>query len=412
MISDKERFEAFFEFASMGILVADQHGKIIMANQLLLQQFGYEQRSALIGQPVETLIPASARTRHHQYRENYIQQPERRIMGVGRDLFGVKQDGTEIPVEISLSHYEENGQKFVIAFVIDISRRKEIENAVLQQKEALADSLEKIEKLNDELEEKVNFRTRQLQEALEHIEASRDELSKALNKEKELSDLKSRFVSMASHEFRTPLSTILSSTSLLAKYTETEEQEKRDKHIARIKSSVKNLSGILDEFLSIGRIEDGRIVVHYDHFNIKELIQTVCTEMKVICKSRQQIEYTHEGHQIVYLDPSLLRNIIINLISNAIKFTNEEGVISVHTEMTDTQLNLEVSDNGIGISQKDQEHLFERFFRATNVTNIPGTGLGLHIVSKYVELMEGTVKFESELEKGTTFIITFNQQTV
>ncbi|HNP54315.1 MAG TPA: HAMP domain-containing sensor histidine kinase, partial [Ferruginibacter sp.] len=291
-------------------------------------------------------------------------------------------------------------------------RRKEIEHAVLQQKEALAASLEKIEKMNDELEEKVNFRTRQLQEVLEHIEASRDELSKALSKEKELSDLKSRFVSMASHEFRTPLSTILSSTSLLAKYTESEEQEKRDKHIARIKSSVKNLSGILDEFLSIGRIEDGRIVVHPDHFNVRELIQAVCTEMKVICKSKQQIQYTHEGHEIVYLDPSLLRNIIINLISNAIKFTSEDGVISIHTEMTDTQLTIEVSDNGIGISQKDQEHLFERFFRATNVTNIPGTGLGLHIVSKYVELMDGTVKFESELEKGTTFIITFKQQTV
>lgn len=412
MISDKERFEAFFEFASMGILVADQYGKIVMANQLLLQQFGYSNKEDLLHKPVEILIPASARSKHHQYREQFNQKPERRMMGVGRDLFGVKKDGTEIPVEISLSHYAEGDQQYVIAFVIDISQRKEIEHAVLQQKEALAASLEKIEKMNDELEEKVNFRTRQLQEALEHIEASRDELSKALSKEKELSDLKSRFVSMASHEFRTPLSTILSSTSLLAKYTESEEQEKRDKHIARIKSSVKNLSGILDEFLSIGRIEDGRIVVHPDHFNVRELIQAVCTEMKVICKSKQQIQYTHEGHEIVYLDPSLLRNIIINLISNAIKFTSEDGVISIHTEMTDTQLTIEVSDNGIGISQKDQEHLFERFFRAANVTNIPGTGLGLHIVSKYVELMEGTVKFESELEKGTTFIITFKQQTV
>jgi PAS domain S-box-containing protein len=408
---DKDRFEALFEFASMGILIANGSGIIEEVNLLLIQQFGYEKKEDLVGRNVEDLIPRRFGDRHRQHREGFVANPERRTMGTGRDLYGLKKDGTEMPVEVSLSHFIENNQFFVIAFVIDISRRKEIEQAVLRQKEELAANVLKIERLNDELEEKVAMRTKQLKETMEHLEASRDELTRALNKEKELSDLKSRFVSMASHEFRTPLSTILSSASLLAKYTEAEEQDKRDKHIGRIKSSVNNLSGILNEFLSIGRIEDGKIVIHEDHFNIRELVISICQEIKVLAKSKQRIEYTFSGGEMVTLDSSLLRNILINLLSNAIKFSHEDGLIRVSVDVTDEHITLNIQDQGIGISAKDQEHLFERFFRATNATNIPGTGLGLHIVAKYVELMHGQVQFSSELEKGTCFTITFQTQT-
>ena len=408
---DKDRFEALFEFASMGILIANGSGIIEEVNLLLIQQFGYEKKEDLVGRNVEDLIPRRFGDRHRQHREGFVANPERRTMGTGRDLYGLKKDGTEMPVEVSLSHFFENNQFFVIAFVIDISRRKEIEQAVLLQKEELAANVLKIERLNDELEEKVAMRTKQLKETMEHLEASRDELTRALNKEKELSDLKSRFVSMASHEFRTPLSTILSSASLLAKYTESEEQDKRDKHIGRIKSSVNNLSGILNEFLSIGRIEDGKIVIHEDHFNIRELVISICQEIKVLAKSKQRIEYTFSGGEMVTLDSSLLRNILINLLSNAIKFSHEDGLIRVSVDVTDEHITLNIQDQGIGISAKDQEHLFERFFRATNATNIPGTGLGLHIVAKYVELMHGQVQFSSELEKGTCFTITFQTQT-
>jgi signal transduction histidine kinase len=296
---------------------------------------------------------------------------------------------------------------FVIAFVIDITLRKQIETAVMVQKEQLEASNKQIEVLNNELEEKVGLRTSQLQEAMQLIEQSRDELTKALDKEKELGDLKSRFVSMASHEFRTPLSTILSSASLLAKYKEADEQEKRDKHINRIKASVINLTGILNEFLSIGKIEDGKIEVRYSRFNVKDFITHLCAEMQVQVKQGQKIAYNHTGEEWIELDESLLRNISFNLLSNAIKFSHADGLISMSTINEGGQFTLSISDSGIGISTEDQVHLFERFFRASNVTNIQGTGLGLHIVAKYVELLNGTITWKSELEKGTNFTINF-----
>jgi len=409
---EENKFAALFEYASMGIVVTDANGVIMMVNQFLLGQFGYGHISDLIDQSIEVLIPARYEKAHQVHRENYSKNPEKRTMGVGRDLFARKKDGSEFPVEVSLSNYASKEGMHMIAFVVDITKRKEIEKSVTDQKELLEKTNHTIEGLNDALEEKVSVRTGQLQDALNQIEASRDELTKALSKEKELGDLKSRFVSMASHEFRTPLSTILSSASLLAKYTETEEQEKRDKHIQRIKGSVSNLTDILNEFLSIGKIEDGKIEVRYTHFNIKEFVEILVAEMQGNAKGGQQILYSHQGVEWFNLDMSLFRNICLNLLSNAVKFSNEKGIISVQSLVDTNGFSLKVEDNGIGIATKDQEHLFERFFRASNVTNIQGTGLGLHIISKYIELMNGTIGFKSELEKGTTFTIEFpiNQQ--
>lgn len=405
--NERDKFAALFEYASMGIVVTDAKGIISMANQFLLAQFGYDHSSELVNQPIEVLIPQRYESAHHGYRKNYAKNPEKRTMGVGRDLFARKKDGSEFAVEVSLSNYDSSDGMHMIAFVVDITKRKEIEQAVIDQKEMLEITNQTIEELNDALEEKVNTRTEQLQDALNQIEASRDELTKALSKEKELGDLKSRFVSMASHEFRTPLSTILSSASLLAKYTETIEQEKRDKHIQRIKGSVSNLTDILNEFLSIGKIEDGKIEVRYTHFNVKEFIEVLVAEMQSNAKSNQLLSYVHSGNEWFELDMNLFRNICLNLLSNAIKFSSENGIIAVKSLVDKNGFAFKVEDNGIGIAEKDQQHLFERFFRASNVTNIQGTGLGLHIVSKYIELMNGSIQFKSELEKGTTFTIQF-----
>ena len=134
----------------------------------------------------------------------------------------------------------------------------------------------------------------------------------------------------------------------------------------------------------------------------------LCTDMQVQVKQGQKISYTHTGEEWIELDESLLRNISFNLLSNAIKFSHADGLIQLETINQDKRLVLSISDNGIGISTDDQVHLFERFFRAGNVTNIQGTGLGLHIVAKYVELLNGTITYNSELEKGTTFTLNFN----
>lgn len=407
MKDSQQKFEALFQFASMGILVANEKAEIVLVNNFLLSLFGYENQSELIGKKIEQLIPNRYHHVHVHHRDQYNQHPKPRPMGLGKDLFAVKKDGSEFPVEISLSNYKTEEGSFTIAFITDITKRKEYENAVLQQKQQLADINAKIEELNDELEQKVQLRTRQLEQTLGELENSKDELTRALSKEKDLSDLKSRFVSMASHEFRTPLSTILSSASLVAKYTEAEEQDKRDKHVQRIKLSVNNLTNLLNEFLSIGKIEDGKVVAHNINFNVKELISGLCTEMEALVKPGQQIIYRHKGNEHVLLDPSLLRNVIMNLLSNAIKFSGDAAVIEVTTVVSNKKIIIHVKDNGIGISGEDQEHLFERFFRGANVINIQGTGLGLHIVGKYIELMNGQINFKSELEKGTEFIITF-----
>lgn len=405
---ENEGFAALFQHASVGILVADSSGEILLANEFLLKQFGYDSEDELSGKKVEQLIPQRFRSGHTAHRDGYIKKASPRPMGLGIDLFAVKKDGTEFPVEISLSNYKKDDSVFVIAFINDITKRKEIEQAMIRQKEELAEINAKIEELNNDLEQKVELRTSQLTDTLQQLENSRNEIENALSKEKELSDLKSRFVSMASHEFRTPLSTILSSASLLAKYTEGTDQEKRDKHIHRIKASVNNLTDILNEFLSIGKIEDGKLIAHLTHFNIRELAGVICNEMQCISREGQVISYQHEGKEIVFLDPTLLRNVIINLLSNAIKFTPANGQIWIFSKVSDERITIRVKDNGIGISADDQAHLFERFFRGANVTNIQGTGLGLHIVGKYIELMNGHIEFSSELEKGTEFIITFN----
>jgi len=393
LIDEKHLVEAVFTFASIGIIVANQQGEIILANPFMLSQFGYSEKE-LIGRKVEVLIPPAVREKHVHHREKFATHLQNRPMGAGMDLFGIKKDGTEFPVEVSLCHYTNAKGNFVVAFINNITIRKKAE--------------EEIRRLNDELEDKVELRTHELRDALKNLEISREELANALSKEKDLNELKSRFVSLASHEFRTPLTTILSSTHLLQKYTSTDEQPKRDKHIERVISSVNTLTDILNDFLSVGRIEEGRVQLKLTSFNSRLLIERTIDEIKSIQKMGQQILYTHSGQQEVLMDASLLKNIILNLLSNAIKFSPENTEIRVTSEVANGQLILAVKDKGLGISKQDQAHLFERFFRASNASNIQGTGLGLHIVAKYAELMDGTITCDSSAGEGTQMTLIFN----
>jgi PAS domain S-box-containing protein len=236
-----------------------------------------------------------------------------------------------------------------------------------------------------------------------------EDLNKALEKEKDLNELKSRFVSMASHEFRTPLSTVLSSAYLIEKYKDSDDQLKRAKHLERIYSSVNMLTDILNDFLSVGKIEEGKIGVRITECHISDIVSQVIEEIRINLRDSQQIHYTHEGGMWWMLDASLLKHILMNLVSNASKFSADVCCIDIHTFITDDLLTLSVKDHGIGISADDQKHLMERFFRGGNAANIQGTGLGLHIVSKYAELMNGAVACKSKLGEGTEFLISFSK---
>jgi len=659
-VDDVLDFAAIFECASIGILVTDSSGTITAANPFALKAFGYN-KNELQGREIESLIPARFHKSHIQHREKYTAEIQCRSIGAGKNMFALKKDGTEFPVEICLGSYYSRDVKHMIAFIKDISERIQDEAEIIKLKNELEITVEKrtqelqatfrqLEMSKERLRKAISFQKaifdnagvmisatdekgilkffnpeacralgyhasevintctpvlfhdkneikrkrislgkifgitfandfdvmvekakRNIHEEEEYtyirkngttfpvsltITAIRDrhgeitgymgvavdiaerkkaaeelknveqlflqllrnypdgsisiidrqfcfvytggelhtrlnadtkaligkkifpdfpeklrrvmiakladvftrktviadfelpgqlagntyvmdafplleedgtvnkagviirnistlkkieeELREGLKKEKELSELKSRFVSMASHEFRTPLSTVLSSAYLIEKYTGSDEQPKREKHLQRILSSVNMLTDILNDFLSVGKLEEGKIQVRLSNFNIREMVAQVTDEIKNTLKKNQEIHCHHEGDTEVLMDISLLKHIIMNLVSNASKFSPETSIINIKTRCRPGSITLSVKDHGIGISREDQRHLMERFFRGANAGNIQGTGLGLHIVSKYAELMNGRVTCKSELEKGTAFIITFN----
>ncbi len=242
--------------------------------------------------------------------------------------------------------------------------------------------------------------------------AERD-IMEALEKEKQLNELKSRFVSMASHEFRTPLGAILSSTSLIEEYLHHKDatidfvREKADKHLKRIKSSIGNLTSILNDFLSLEKLEQGKVEPKPDFIDIVKFTYELIDELKPTMKKGQSIKYKHEGEKSnVFTDEQMLRNILLNLLSNARKYSGEDTMIEVCTEHAADKLTASVTDHGMGIPPEDQEHLFERFFRAKNAIHLQGTGLGLNIVKRYLDLMGGSITFKTKEGAGTTFTIT------
>ncbi|HEX6848086.1 MAG TPA: PAS domain-containing sensor histidine kinase [Chitinophagaceae bacterium] len=403
---DQAHMTSMFENATEGIVLTNRQGKIVMANPAAEKMFGYTAKE-MTNLPVEVLIPVNFRPGHKSLREGFHKNPSNRSMGAGRDLFALKKNGEQFPVEISLSHYTKDDELFVIAFIVDITLRKQVEQNLVKKQSELESVTYQIRKLNTELERKVDERTHILKEALEKLEQSQIELHDALDKERQLNEIKGRFVSMASHEFRTPLSAVLSSATLISKYTKEEEQEKRDKHIIRIKDSVKHLNDILEDFLSLGRLDEGRVIADPGEFNIKELVDETLIDMKIVLKAGQRFKFLFQGAEKFNADKKLFKNVLINLLSNAAKFSAEDSLIEISLTTNEETAKLMVKDHGIGISDRDQEHLFDMFYRASNVTNIQGTGLGLHIVKRYVDLMKGTVHLQSILGKGTGITITF-----
>ena len=406
-VSSERQFEALFNYATIGMIVTNDRGRIVNFNKYAESQFGYS-KEEVAGKPIEVLVPPQFLSSHEAYRDEFYKHPAPRQMGHGRDLFALKKDGTQFPVEVSLSYYKIEDKTFAIAFLVDITVRKKNELVVVQQKQELENIAKQISQMNLQLEQKVEDRTKMLRETLTELEKSKNELSNALKTEKELGELKSRFVTMASHEFRTPLSTILSSAFLLEKYSDPVPKEKKEKHIQRIKTAVAGMKSILEDFLSLGKLEEGSIKANIETLASQECfleIEDTVHEMEQSLKRGQIIKFKHSGDCTVMLDRHLLKNILLNLISNAVKFSQENSAIDISAYLNEDELIVSVKDQGIGISDEDKYHLFTRFFRGKNAGNIQGTGLGLHIITKYLELMNGTIELESKLNAGSCFTI-------
>jgi PAS domain S-box-containing protein len=385
--------KAIIESAIDGIITIDNRGLIETLNPAALRLFGY-QAAEVIGRNISVLMPEPDKSAHDGYLERYDRTGEQRIIGKGREVLGLRRDGTTFPFRLAVSEVQYEDRKIYTGFIHDLSKEKEAE--------------EQLRQYAANLEELVDARTNSLKELVTALREAKEEVSVSLEKEKELGQMKSRFVSMASHEFRTPLSSVQLSASLIQKYAEPFDSIPIQKHVNKIKNAVGNLTTILNDFLSLEKLEAGRVEVNLSTFDLVRLSEEVTEEMQMIAKQNQHIIYQHTGaRSMVHLDQNLLKNCMINLISNAIKYSGENTFIEFNTEINEEGCKVIVKDNGIGIPEADQVYLFEPFFRAHNTGNIPGTGLGLNIVRRYSSLMKGSLQFKSIINQETTFILSF-----
>lgn len=385
--------KAIIDNAIDGIITIDDKATVETINPAACKIFQYTPEE-VIGHNVSMLMPNPYRDQHDEYIHRYQRTGVPHIIGIGREVTGLKKNGDKFPFRLGVSEVQFSGRKIYTGIIHDLTREKEAEE---QLKEYAA-----------HLEELVEERTLSLKELVKALEAAKEEVGLSLEKEKELGQLKSRFVSMASHEFRTPLSAIQLSASLIDRYAEPFENEHIRKHINKIKNAVGNLTTILNDFLSLEKLESGKVEPTFSDFDLVKLAEEVTEEMQMIAKQNQNIIYQHTGtSSVVHLDQNLLKNCILNLISNAIKYSGENTFIEFNTEINKEKCIVTIKDNGIGIPDSDQKHLFEAFFRAHNTGNIPGTGLGLNIVARYTGLMNGTTDFKSSVNNGTLFTISF-----
>lgn len=282
-----------------------------------------------------------------------------------------KKDGNSYPVETHLQISNFGGREVFVAIVLDITDRK--------------NHTKKLEKIIEE-------RTQQL----EH----------ALSKEKEVNHLKNKFLSLLSHEFKTPLSAILTSALLLSKYNLTEQQDKRDKHIKTIAEKANLLNTILNGFSSIEKMETGEFNYKNKYFKVSKIVDEIIYNSRMLLKEGQQIKYTEKIQDVsLYQDKQIIELILSNLIHNAIKYSPEHSIINLDIDGNDEVTIFKIRDNGIGIPKKDQNNIFERYFRAENVIHTEGTGIGLNIVKDHLDNLDGSISFESEEQQGSTFIV-------
>ena len=367
---DQEIFNLLFEAVSEGVIVVNEKQKIVATNSSAEHIFEYRNRE-LLGSHLNTLIPSKYHSIHKTHVDSFMMHKNKRQMGNTTEVYGVKKSSEVFPVELGLNPFEVDGNDYVMVILVDITERK---------------------KYTENLEKTVEDRTQQLREALK--------------KEKDLNELKTKFLSLVSHEFKTPLSGIQSSAILLEKYHAPEHEKKREKHIQTILNEVQFLNNILDDFLSIEKFESGKVKYSFSNFPLSKVLNEAIYESNMILKEGQRIKYPENIDAItMFYDEKILKLVLSNIITNAIKYSPEYSTIEIEIQHSDDCTNIVIKDYGIGIPKEDQKNIFSRYFRASNVTLIQGTGIGLNIAKGHIENLGGTIHFESEENKGSQFTI-------
>ena len=357
--ASEEKFRQFIESAPIAAIITDQNGGVVLVNQESEKIFGFT-REELIGRPIETLVPAAFRDIHPARRRAYLAQPEGRRVGA-LELAGQRKDGSVFPVEIQLSYIRVAPADLVMIIVIDITARR----------------------------------------------AAEDALHQALKQEKELGELKSRFVSMASHEFRTPLAAILAVTETLTLYRDRMDKGQVDARLDKIRQQVDHMKGVMEDVLQLARIQAGRVEFSPAPGRLDDLCRQIVEEFESMAEYQQRVHLNCPvALPPTFFDQRLLRQVFVNLLSNALKYSPQEKPVHVELLQDPQQVVLRVSDEGIGIPSDDLKHLFEPFHRAANVGAISGTGLGLSITKRSVELHGGAIAVASQVGQGTTITVT------
>lgn len=386
------KYKSLFENLAEGIIYTDTNGYILSVNPGLCRILGYSE-DQMIG----------------KLSYDFLVNPEkgRRLLNeLDSDLEGahgfyelkfVSQSGGIVLTQLASTPSYDRDKKLVgvMSIIIDITERKLVEKEKLRMKQ----------QFTRELEYKVAERT-------EALESARWELAKSLEKEKELSQLKSRFVSTASHQFRTPLSVIQSSMGVLAMQTERMSEEFRpqfDKIYDRIKDQIERMTDLMNDVLIIGKINAGNVAVRMESSDATEICRNVIASYHQILHARQLTLVVNGIVRDIVVDSKLLEHALSNFISNALKYSPDDSECAVLVEFDDTTVSIAIRDEGIGIPKSELAHLFEPFYRAANATKFLGTGLGTTIAKEYIEMIGGTVEVKSALGEGSEFIIKFNQ---
>ncbi len=369
LIEAESRFRELLEAAPDAIIEVDQSGRIVLLNAVTEKLFGYS-REELLGLNVDQLLPEGPRGRHSAHRAHYTAEAHVRPMGSGLTLRAKRRDGSEVPVEISLSPVNSDDGLHVLAIIRDATERHLAE--------------EKIRSANQQLE----LRNREVERA---------------------NRLKSEFLASMSHELRTPLHTIIGFTELLAEELEGPLNDRQKRFVKHVHQDSHHLLALINDILDLSKIEAGRMELRLESFDAAGVLQDVLAGIRTLADAKQiRIDNRVAGQIGIVADRVRFREILNNLLSNAVKFTPEGGDIWVEAGFEDDMALFAVSDSGIGIAPEDQDAIFETFRQVGSTTRgvREGTGLGLAIVRRLVEMHGGSIRVESEIDKGSRFQFT------